>query len=893
MQLYWSGGAYGFLDGAWAGWDIRKAVNGNLEAWVGSGGFICACEGGVKAATCVVAGTCMCADSSVCGAQCVKSPILCATSCVRSCRGEFGGGTHTLESTEAVIRMCNSTNNHNYIVSNSAGWSSWQQWIRYSGSVNTWRIGTYDCACTTGNSLWRLAGKARSGNAEINYIVAGPRTGGGTDRDIFYCPYARTGTDWTGSTGNVPIGAGGIVCGTTAVCSPTLCGTTAVCTALICATNCMKVTNAISTGFGTYCGLGIGADYVNQGGWHTQLNMYGSSHVIARWCKSSGDTADNAQCGHIFVHNSNPFTIYSSGNMRLCAAGGVKMCLTSAQTCITGALNVTGNICSAGLLCTSNVICTTSGGWSVHASGNIYSAGCIRAQSCLCSNGAIRADGALHAGANITTACCLCAAGHICTPNHFYTGSNHNARTVPSRFYASQDGYIRYYDRCHMKGHLGLTSRYDTSRTQCTTDTNYWMGTMGWGAQCFNSAFTWGSGMIDLWSNPGQQPSGTSHWQGVQALHYSCSQTGTYGFQLVVGAGNPALMYVRGSWGGGPGSWSKMWNESNDGAGSGLDADKLDGQQGSYYYAASNPSGYTTASGFTLTGDIVSNCRSKGVFGTYNSTLTDQIWSMGTAYRNHASGTNFGNLYGLAYKHTNNSTGGNMGGGHQMVWAVNGAACAALGESGIWSGGYVCAANLVCAAGTSGYTLRTAGCIYSNSNIVAASGIYSSTLCATSCVQTPRITNLSCAHNTGNYLNLHSSCNNAGGNRFYDLAGNTRGYIYWDGTANFGVLSCAGGWGLRIAGDSTIYLCKPTCVVGALTGSTTICATTAVCSPIVCANGSGWSLYNSGCVYSAGCIRSDSGLLACNSCICQCGSSGYGLRTNTCIYASGKVRGEA
>ena len=31
-----------------------------------------------------------------------------------------------------------------------------------------------------------------------------------------------------------------------------------------------------------------------------------------------------------------------------------------------------------------------------------------------------------------------------------------------------------------------------------------------------------------------------------------------------------------------------------DGAGSGLDADTLDGQQGSYYYAASNPNGYTT-----------------------------------------------------------------------------------------------------------------------------------------------------------------------------------------------------------------------------------------------------------------------------------------------------------
>jgi hypothetical protein len=39
------------------------------------------------------------------------------------------------------------------------------------------------------------------------------------------------------------------------------------------------------------------------------------------------------------------------------------------------------------------------------------------------------------------------------------------------------------------------------------------------------------------------------------------------------------------------------WNSGNDGAGSGLDADLLDGQQGAYYYPASNPSGYTTNTG--------------------------------------------------------------------------------------------------------------------------------------------------------------------------------------------------------------------------------------------------------------------------------------------------------
>ena len=40
----------------------------------------------------------------------------------------------------------------------------------------------------------------------------------------------------------------------------------------------------------------------------------------------------------------------------------------------------------------------------------------------------------------------------------------------------------------------------------------------------------------------------------------------------------------------------KVWHAGNDGSGSGLDADLLDGQEGSYYYPASNPNGYTTYS---------------------------------------------------------------------------------------------------------------------------------------------------------------------------------------------------------------------------------------------------------------------------------------------------------
>ena len=66
------------------------------------------------------------------------------------------------------------------------------------------------------------------------------------------------------------------------------------------------------------------------------------------------------------------------------------------------------------------------------------------------------------------------------------------------------------------------------------------------------------------------------------------------GLQIVGGYNNDQL-HFRG-WAGYGSTyypWRKIWHDNNDGTGSGLDADLLDGQHGSYYYAASNPNGYT------------------------------------------------------------------------------------------------------------------------------------------------------------------------------------------------------------------------------------------------------------------------------------------------------------
>jgi hypothetical protein len=107
-------------------------------------------------------------------------------------RLNVGGSGHSLENTEAVLKFRNTSSPHNYIVSQGSTWGSWNQWIRYVGDYNTWRIGTYDEAQESGTSVWRLAGRNRSSNSEINYIVAGPRGAwGSSDRVVLWNPYAR------------------------------------------------------------------------------------------------------------------------------------------------------------------------------------------------------------------------------------------------------------------------------------------------------------------------------------------------------------------------------------------------------------------------------------------------------------------------------------------------------------------------------------------------------------------------------------------------------------------------------------------------------------------------------------------------------------------------------
>lgn len=78
------------------------------------------------------------------------------------------------------------------------------------------------------------------------------------------------------------------------------------------------------------------------------------------------------------------------------------------------------------------------------------------------------------------------------------------------------------------------------------------------------------------------------------------------------------------------------------------------------------------------------NLRSAGVYGIYDSYKIGHIWSMGTSYSIPDTGSDFGTLYGFAYKHVNNTTGGTMAGGHQAVWCENGIPNVAIGTN-LWA----------------------------------------------------------------------------------------------------------------------------------------------------------------------------------------------------------------
>jgi hypothetical protein len=148
------------------------------------------------------------------------------------------------------------------------------------------------------------------------------------------------------------------------------------------------------------------------------------------------------------------------------------------------------------------------------------------------------------------------------------------------------------------KMRIGQTAKTNWRRNDYTGNSDYWVGSMGWGTRDFNEVMTWGSGFIDTWSNPSNQPSGTSHWVGVQAYHYTNAYNSAYGWQLVGGPiGN---LRFRQSWPNAGGWTTVAMHDRNDGSGGALYA--------GIYYDSNDTSRYVDPNGysyFTNTGLVL------------------------------------------------------------------------------------------------------------------------------------------------------------------------------------------------------------------------------------------------------------------------------------------------
>ena len=78
-----------------------------------------------------------------------------------------------------------------------------------------------------------------------------------------------------------------------------------------------------------------------------------------------------------------------------------------------------------------------------------------------------------------------------------------------------------------------------------------------------------------------------ANW-GLSLYSHGTGGNGNYGLQMSGGDNDNQLFFIRRVTNGSFGSWFEMWHSGNDGTGSGLDADLLDGLQGSAYYSSSN-----------------------------------------------------------------------------------------------------------------------------------------------------------------------------------------------------------------------------------------------------------------------------------------------------------------
>lgn len=193
--------------------------------------------------------------------------------------------------------------------------------------------------------------------------------------------------------------------------------------------------------------------------------------------------------------------------------------------------------------------------------------------------------------------------------------------------------------------------------------------------------FTGSSLRWDMFADPTAE-SGSNAGSNFVLARYS--DAGAYlGVALSIGRSNGVASFEATPYVGG----NVMWHAGNDGAGTGLDADLLDGLHASAFYGSG---------GGTLSGNISFSNTRYGLVGVYDAAQTQAIWAMGSSYVLTLGGasTVYGNHYGLAWSYNpdyggaGNNPQSKAGLNHQLLIQNAGVTQTAIG-TGIWTNGNI------------------------------------------------------------------------------------------------------------------------------------------------------------------------------------------------------------
>jgi hypothetical protein len=299
------------------------------------------------------------------------------------------------------------------------------------------------------------------------------------------------------------------------------------------------------------------------------------------------------------------------------------------------------------------------------------------------------------------------------------TSGNSGVENRLTRIYSSYDDYLRYSTLTDFKVHIGESAKNNYSRRiDYTSDSNYWVGSFGHSGYGANETFHGGSGFFDIWSGS-NYPSGTSHIQGFNALHYTTNSLGStggnaYGIQVAGQYNQGGLLFSRGCSGGSFSSWRRQIDDNNytDYAvsltyNSSLNSDSRNSRGVTRLYRRDDNSDYSVQTYWTgshwylagYSGDgFHADCRvaysdttgtaaratrangnlyiddnyGNGIVGAYASTRYQGVFAMGDSYKLPADGTTTGSLYGMAWSHPNaGGVAGNLD-SHGMLVLING-----------------------------------------------------------------------------------------------------------------------------------------------------------------------------------------------------------------------------